>query len=217
MATSAKTTQKRSDMFWGATPAEMERILRENWWVIALRGVLGIVFGVLALFMTGVTIVSLVLVFAAYMLVDGAFSIAGAIRSRNRSEHWGWLLLNGIISIITAVLAFLWPLVTAVAVVLVIAAWSIVAGAVQLASAFRMAKGSRGRGWLIFSGIVSILFGAALVLSPLLGAIVLTWWIGAYVLVWSVLLIAIAFSVRSRASNRGAGDDRGSVAPTGTR
>jgi uncharacterized membrane protein HdeD (DUF308 family) len=217
MATSAKSTPNRNKLFWGATPGEMERILAENWWVIALRGVLGIIFGFLALFMTGTTIVSLVLVFSAYMLVDGVFSIAAALRSRGRNEQWGWLLLNGTISILAAIVAFLWPLVTAVAVVLAIAVWSIVAGAFQLASAFRMAKGSRGRSWLIFSGIVSILFGAVLVLSPLIGAIVLTWWIGAYVLVWSVLLLAIAFTVKSTSSRRGAGEDSGTVAPPQTR
>jgi uncharacterized membrane protein HdeD (DUF308 family) len=192
----------------------MYRILHENWWVIAIRGVLGIIFGLIALFMPGVTIVSLVLVFAAYMLVDGAFSIAGAIRARGRNNQWGWLVLNGIISIITGILAFLWPLVTAVAFVLLIAIWSIVAGAVQLASAYRMRKGERGRGLLAFSGIVSILFGALLILSPIIGAVVLTWWIGAYVLVSSIILLVIAVTARSPSSPGSATPDSGSVAPT---
>jgi uncharacterized membrane protein HdeD (DUF308 family) len=215
MATSAKTSREPSEMSWDrGGSGSMRRILLENWWVIALRGILGIIFGLIALFLPGATILSLVLVFAAYMLVDGAFSIAGAIRARGRNDQWGWLLLNGIISIITAVLAFLWPLITAVAFVLLIAAWSIVGGAVQLASAYRMRSGERGRGLLVFSGIVSILFGALLVLSPLLGAVVLTWWIGAYVLVSSILLLVIAFTARSPSSPGGAKQGSGSVAPT---
>jgi uncharacterized membrane protein HdeD (DUF308 family) len=214
MATSVKTSREPSEMSWDGGPGSMQRILRENWWVIALRGILGIIFGLIALFLPGVTIVSLVLVFAAYMLVDGAFSIAGAIRARGRSDRWGWLLLNGIISIITAILAFLWPLITAVAFVLLIAAWSIVGGAMQLASAYRMRSGERGRGVLVFGGIVSILFGALLILSPLLGAVVLAWWIGAYVLVSSILLLVIAFKARSQSSPGGAKQDSGPVAPT---
>lgn len=206
MATSAKTTPDpnrllRSD----PTSRNMQKILQENWWVITLRGIIGILFGLVALFLPGVTILSLVLIFAAYMLVDGAFSVAGALRAFNKNAPWGWILLNGIISIIAAILAVLWPAITAVVFVLLVAAWSIIAGAMQLVAGYRMNQRARGRGWLIFSGIVSILFGALLVLSPILGAIVLTWWIGAYVLVWSVLLLVIAFSVRSKTAGRGNG------------
>jgi uncharacterized membrane protein HdeD (DUF308 family) len=213
MANPAKTTREPDEMSWGGrNPGNMQRILQENWWVIALRGILGIVFGLIALFLPGVTILSIVLVFAAYMLVDGAFSVAGAIRSRNRNRQWGWLVLNGVISIITAVLAYLWPVITALAFVLLLAAWSIVGGAVQLAAGFRVNKGQRGRGWLIVGGIVSILFGALLIISPLLGAIVLVWWLGAYILVSSILLLIIAFSVKSNAPRRDTGEGAGSTA-----
>jgi uncharacterized membrane protein HdeD (DUF308 family) len=204
MATSAKITPDpllRSDL----TSRNMHKILQENWWVITLRGIIGILFGLVALLLPGVTILSLVLIFAAYMLVDGAFSLAGALRALNKNKPWGWILLNGIISIIAAILAVLWPAITAVVFVLLVAAWSIIAGAMQLVAGYRTNQRARGRGWLIFSGIVSILFGALLVLSPILGAIVLTWWIGAYVLVWSVLLLVIAFSVRSKTAGQGNG------------
>jgi len=217
MATPAKTTREPDEMSRGGrNPGSMQRILQENWWVIALRGILGIVFGLIALFLPGVTILSIVLVFSAYMLVDGAFSVAGAIRSRNKNEQWGWLLLNGVVSIITAVLAYLWPVITALAFVLLIAVWSIIGGAVQLAAGFRMNREERGRGWLIFGGILSILFGALLVISPLLGAIVLTWWLGAYILVSSILLLIIAFSVKSNAPRRDTGEGAGSTAPRRT-
>jgi uncharacterized membrane protein HdeD (DUF308 family) len=200
MATPAKTSRetvedRRGDL---DTPL-MHRILEENWWVIAIRGLLGILFGLIALFFPGLTILSLVLLFSAYMLVDGAFSIAGAIRS-GRHERWGWMLLNGILSILTAVVAFLWPGLTALVFVLIVAAWSIVSGVLMLTAAFRMRSGARARGWLIFGGIISVLFGALLVIAPLMGAIVLTWWIGAYVLVLSIFMLALAFTVRARPS-----------------
>jgi uncharacterized membrane protein HdeD (DUF308 family) len=200
MATPAKTTPRRAaDESLGDLDSPlMHRILEQNWWVIALRGILGILFGLVALFFPGVTILSLVLLFSAYMLVDGAFSIAGAVRAMGRNERWGWLLLNGIWSILTAIVAFLWPGLTAIVFVLIIAAWSIVSGALMLTAAFRMHSGARARGWLVFGGILSVLFGVLLVIAPLMGAIVLTWWIGAYVLVLSIFMLALAFSLRSR-------------------
>jgi uncharacterized membrane protein HdeD (DUF308 family) len=199
MATPARTRETVDDTWGDIDTPLMHRILEENWWVIALRGLVGILFGLVALFFPGVTILSLVLLFSAYMLVDGAFSIAGAIRS-SRHERWGWMLFNGIWSILTAVAAFLWPGLTAIVFVLILAAWSLVSGVLMLMAAFRMRSGARARGWLIFGGIISVLFGALLVVAPLMGAIVLTWWLGAYVLVSSILMLALAFTLRSRTS-----------------
>src|SRR5215216_38808 len=214
MATPAKTPRASRDDTWGDLDSPlMHRMLEQNWWVIALRGILGILFGLVALFFPGVTILSLVLLFSAYMLVDGAFSIAGAVRAMGSNQRWGWLLLNGIWSILTAIVAFLWPGLTAIVFVLIIAAWSIVSGALMLTAAYRMRSGARARGWLIFGGILSVLFGVLLVIAPLMGAIVLTWWIGAYVLVLSVFMLVIAFTVRSRASPSGGSEGPRTAAP----
>jgi uncharacterized membrane protein HdeD (DUF308 family) len=214
MATPAKTPRRAADDTWGDldTPL-MHRILEQNWWVIALRGFLGILFGLIALIFPGVTILSLVLLFSAYMLVDGAFSIAGAMRAMGRNERWGWLLLNGIWSILTAIVAFLWPGLTAIVFVLIIAAWAVVSGALMLTAAFRMRSGARARGWLVFGGILSVLFGVLLVIAPLMGAIVLTWWIGAYVLVLSIFMLILAFTLRSRGSRSGGSEGARSAAP----
>jgi len=214
MATRAKTPRGTVDDTWSDvdTPL-MHRILEQNWWVIALRGVLGLLFGLVALFFPGVTILSLVLLFSAYMLVDGAFSIAGAIRAMGRNERWGWLMLNGIWSILTAIVAFLWPGLTAIVFVLIIAAWSVVSGALMLTAAYRMRSGARTRGWLIFGGILSVLFGVLLVIAPLIGAIVLTWWIGAYVLVLSIFMLVVAFNLRSRATRSGGSEGPRTAAP----
>ena len=214
MATRAKTPRGTVHDTWSDvdTPL-MHRILEQNWWVIALRGVLGLLFGLVALFFPGVTILSLVLLFSAYMLVDGAFSIAGAIRAMGRNERWGWLMLNGIWSILTAIVAFLWPGLTAIVFVLIIAAWSVVSGALMLTAAYRMRSGARTRGWLIFGGILSVLFGVLLVIAPLIGAIVLTWWIGAYVLVLSIFMLVVAFNLRSRATRSGGSEGPRTAAP----
>ena len=123
--------------------------LARNWWLIGLRGVLGVVFGVIALMMPIATILALVLLFSAYMLVDGAFALYAAIRAAQQREHWGLLVVQGAASIAAGVIAFVWPGITVLAFVLLIAAWSIVSGGVMLAAAFRTAA---GRWWLALEG-----------------------------------------------------------------
>ena len=175
----------------------MSRLLAQNWWAVALRGVFAILFGLVALFMTGPTILSLVLFFSAYMLVDGIFTIVAAVRAASRQERWGLLVLEGIADIATGVIAFVWPGLTVLAFVLIMAAWSLVTGILMIVAAFRLDQ-TYGRGWLVFSGIVSVLFGIALVIAPLIGAVVLTWWLGAYALVFGIGLLVLAFKLRGR-------------------
>jgi uncharacterized membrane protein HdeD (DUF308 family) len=179
----------------------MSALLAQNWWLVALRGVVGILFGIIALVFPGSTMLSLVILFSAYMLVDGAFAIASAVRAARRHERWGWLTLEGIANIITGILAFLWPGLTILAFVLLIAAWAIVSGALMLAAAFRL-KVDHGRWWLVLGGVVSLVYGVLLVLAPLIGALVLTWWLGAYALVFGVVLLVLAFRLRSHRDDR---------------
>jgi uncharacterized membrane protein HdeD (DUF308 family) len=179
----------------------MSALLAQNWWLVALRGVVGILFGIVALVFPGSTMLSLVILFSAYMLVDGALAIASAVRAARRHERWGWLTLEGIANIITGILAFLWPGLTILAFVLLIAAWAIVSGALMLAAAFRL-KVDHGRWWLVLGGVVSLVYGVLLVVAPLIGALVLTWWLGAYALVFGVVLLVLAFRLRSHRDGR---------------
>ena len=185
-----------------AADGSLNAVLAENWWAIAVRGVLGILFGVLALIFPGATILSFVLVFAAYLLVDGVFAIIAAVRAARRRDRWGLLTFEGIANIAAAVIAVLWPGLTVLAFVVLIAAWAIVTGVLMLGAAFRL-NIQHGRWWLALSGAASLVFGILLILAPLAGAIVLTWWIGAYALVFGAALLVLAFRLRSRRS-RGA-------------
>jgi len=169
--------------------------LARNWWLIALRGALGVIFGVIALLMPITTILALVLLFSAYMIVDGVFAIYAAIRAAQQGESWSILVLQGIASIAAGAIAFFWPGITVLAFVLLIAAWSIVSGCLMLAAAFRT---DRGRWWLALSGAAALLFGILMILAPLSGAVVLTWWLGAFAFVFGVTLIILAFQLRSR-------------------
>jgi uncharacterized membrane protein HdeD (DUF308 family) len=185
-----------------ASPAHeaMIAVLAKNWWAVGIRGALGVLFGLIALFLPGATMLSLVLVFAAYAFVDGVFAIVSAVKAARERERWGYLLLEGIVDIAAAAVAVLWPGITVVAFVFVVAFWAIFTGVLELMAAFRL-DFIDGRGWLIFGGIVSVLYGALLIVAPMIGAVVLTWWLGAYALVFGVCLVVLAFKLRARLEN----------------
>jgi uncharacterized membrane protein HdeD (DUF308 family) len=144
---------------------------------------------------------SLVILFSAYMLVDGVAAIVSAVRAMRRQEQWGLLIFEGLLSIATGILAFLWPGLTVLVFVLLVAAWAIVTGALMTAAGFRL-KISHGRWWLVLGGLCSLIYGVLLVAMPLIGAVVLTWWMGAYALVFGISLIILSFRLRSRHQDR---------------
>jgi uncharacterized membrane protein HdeD (DUF308 family) len=171
-------------------------VLADNWWIVALRGVLAILFGIAAFIVPGATMLALVLLFAAYSIVDGIFGMALAVRGARRRERWGLLLLNGLLGIVIGAAAAIWPGLTVIAFVFMVAVWGLLSGALMLGAAFNL-KTSHGRLLLVFGGIVSLLYGILLFASPLIGALVLTWWVGAHALILGVTLIALAFRLRT--------------------
>ena len=197
MSTTITRGHSRSSPLGGADPHDLSAILARNWWLIGLRGLAGVIFGLVALILPFATIMALVLLFSAYMIVDGVFSMAAAIRAARRRDHWGLLALQSIASLAAGMLAFFLPGLTVVAFVLLVAAWWVVMGCLLLAAAFRI-DGNHGRWWLALNGIASILFGVLAIVAPLAGAVVLTWWIGAFALVFGVLLIILSFRLWSR-------------------
>jgi uncharacterized membrane protein HdeD (DUF308 family) len=199
MSTTTGPPQARGSAAFNPVADTLGAALARNWWLIALRGVLGVMFGLLALILPFATILALVLLFSAYMLVDGVFAIYAAVRAARQRENWGFLAFQGAVSIVTAVLAFLWPGLTVFAFVLLIAAWSIVTGCLMLAAAVRT---DDGRWWLMLGGAAATAFGILMILAPLAGAVVLTWWLGAFALVFGIALIILAFRLRSRFNDR---------------
>jgi uncharacterized membrane protein HdeD (DUF308 family) len=181
--------------------AARNAVLADNWWLVALRGLFAILFGVIAFAMPAAAMLGLVLVFAAYSIVDGTSNIVLAVRGASRHERWGLLLLNGVLGIAIGVLAAILPGITVLAFVCIVAAWSLLSGGLMLGAAIGL-EISHGRWWLVFCGIVSMLYGFLLFLSPLIGALVLTWWIGAYSLVFGVTLIVLAFRLRRHRGER---------------
>jgi len=175
----------------------MSALLAQNWWAVALRGVFAIIFALIAFFWPDATLLSFVLFFSAYMLVDGIFGIVAAVRAASNNQRWGLLVLEGIVDILAGVVAFIWPGLTLLFFITLLAVWSLITGILMIVAAFKL-NPAYGRGWLIFSGIVSVLFGVALLIAPLVGAVVLTWWLGAYALVFGVALLVLAFKLKGR-------------------
>ncbi|MGH6825865.1 HdeD family acid-resistance protein [Methyloceanibacter sp.] len=195
MATAApgKTGSSLSDARCDA----LSEILAESWWLVGLRGILGIIFGLICLLNPTVAVQVFVILFAAYMLVDGVFAIFSGIKAARNGERWGLLILEGVVDLAAGAVAVLWPAITLIALVFVIAVWAIVSGGLMLAAAFTL-KRDHGRWWLALGGIASVIFGILLIIEPLIGAVVLTMWIGAYALVFGVLLLVLGFQLHSK-------------------
>jgi uncharacterized membrane protein HdeD (DUF308 family) len=175
----------------------LSEVLAERWWAVGLRGILGIIFGLLCLLTPGIAVGAFVLLFAAYMFVDGVFAILSGIRAARSGERWGLLILEGVVDLAAGAVAILWPTITLVALVWIVAVWAIVSGALMLAAAVSL-NPDYGRWWLALGGIASIVFGILLIVEPFIGAVVLTLWIGAYALVFGVLLLVLAFQLNSK-------------------
>ena len=174
----------------------MADVLGRIWWLAALRGVAAVIFGILALAYPGMTLVTLVLFFGAYVLVDGIASVATSITNwRERDDHW-LMLLSGIAGIGIGIVTFRTPELTALILLMYIAAWALVIGVIQVAAAIRLRKEIEGELWLAASGILSILFAFALWLFPGAGALSLIWLIGGYAIVFGVMLIALSLKLR---------------------
>ncbi|MGE0223972.1 MAG: HdeD family acid-resistance protein, partial [Acetobacteraceae bacterium] len=193
MSDTAPTPATRDD------PSRNDRMsvqLAQNWWLVALRGVLGIIFGLIALFTPVAAMLTLALFFAAYLLVDGIFAIFAAIRAANKHERWGWLLGEGVINLVMGLIAAAFPGAAVLAFVIVTAIWALLSGGMMLAAAFRLHL-SHGRWWLVLGGVASLIFGVLLLLAPMFGALVLTWWLGAYAIIFGVALLVLAFRLKS--------------------
>lgn len=183
----------------------MRIALVTNWWSLVIRGVAAILFGILTFVWPAITLTALVFLFAGYALIDGVVNIAGMLKAVHAHDRWGILLLEGIVGIVAAAVTVLWPAITALALVYVIAAWALVTGVFEVAAAVRLRKHISGEWLLALGGIASLIFGVLLMIAPLAGALVIALWVGAYALVFGVLLVALGFRLRGRGKALAAG------------
>jgi uncharacterized membrane protein HdeD (DUF308 family) len=178
--------------------------MSHDWWILALQGVAAIVFGLLALIWPEITLLALVFLFAAYALTDGVLALIGGIRRGGDGERpdW-WRIARGLVGIAAGIIAFAMPDITAFALLLVIATWAIVSGAIEVVAAYQLREVLRGEWLLALEGVLSILFGIVLIAFPGAGALAVVWLIGAFAIVSGVLMFMTAFRLRGRARRTG--------------
>ena len=176
-------------------PRLMLHALAKNWWLILLRGIAFVLFGILTFIWPGITLLTLVLFYGAFALVDGVFSVAAAITGGQAAPRW-WLAIVGLLGIAAGILAFVLPGITAVVLLFLIAGWAIATGILEIAGAIRLRKEIDNEWLLIAIGVLSIIFGLILIAQPGIGLVTLLYVIGIYAVVDGILLIMLSFRLR---------------------
>ena len=171
--------------------------LKRHWWVPVIRGIAAIVFGIIAFTHPVMAAATLVLFFGAWVLIDGIFRIVGAIGHRASDSDWGWQLVIGILGIIIGLLTFHAPAITALALVIYVAAWALMIGASEIVLAVKMRHEIKGEWFLILMGLISIVFAIMLLWNPIAGAAALIWLIAWYAIIFGILGIIFGFRLRS--------------------
>jgi uncharacterized membrane protein HdeD (DUF308 family) len=177
----------------------MESELARNWWLVALRGMLAIAFGILAFLWPGFLWLTVVYLFAVYALLDGGMAIASVIRNGDAAQHRLALLFEGVVGIAAGILAVAWPGITELALLYLIAGWSVATGIFEIVAAVRLRKIIKGEWLLALGGILSIAFGVMVALMPLAGLLVIAWWAAGFWIAFGALLLALAFRLRFQA------------------
>lgn len=177
-------------------------VLQEtDWRWIAVRAVAAFIFGVLALLLPGITVFTLVIVFGAYALVDGVFTLVGAFTTGRKGWNAAAWVLAGLLGIVAGIVAFAWPGITALALLYVIAAWALVTGVFEIGAAISLRREIRHERLLVLTGLLSIALGLILlVVHPVAGILAIVWAIGWYALFSSGVLAAQAWRLRKRRS-----------------
>ena len=174
----------------------MGTLWAHDWWVVLLRGIVAVLFGLLAFFLPGITLIVLVLLFGIFAIVDGILSFERAFSASSRDESWIWPAVVGVLGIAAGVAAFVWPGRTALVLLYIIAAWALLTGIVEIIAAIGLRREISDEWLFVLGGVVSVLFGLLVFARPGAGAIAVVWLIGFYAIVLGIQRIALAFRLR---------------------
>ncbi len=179
--------------------ASMSVMFRRNWWVLLLRGIAAIVFGVLTWMQPAVSAAALVLVFGIYVLVDGLLGIFTAFKSRGESRHWWVVLLWGAVSALVGVLMLFQPVAAALVITIYVGVWALMTGVMEIVAAIRLRKEIQGEWLLILGGVISVLFGIFVLIQPAAGMMAMLWVLATYAVIFGVLMVILAFKLKKAA------------------
>ena len=180
-----------------APTAALLGTLAENWWLLLLRGLVAIAFGGIAFLWPGITLVALTYLWGVYAIADGIVALWAAFNTSggDASPRW-WLGLSGVIGILAGIVAFAYTGMTALVLLISIAVWAIIIGALQLYAAIALRNAIDNTWWLVLSGLLSIAFGAAVLAWPGTGALAVIWTIAWYAVFFGAMLIGLSFEVK---------------------
>jgi uncharacterized membrane protein HdeD (DUF308 family) len=180
----------------GGKAPQMLQTLARNWWALVLRGVFAVLFGVGAFFWPGITLAVLVLLYGGYLFIDGILAVLWALARRHEGSFpWG-VFLAGLASLAAGVVTLLWPGVTALALLYVVAVWAIVRGVFEIVAAFHLRRELRNEWLLALNGVLTVLLGVVLIFAPVAGVLAVLWLIGSFAIVVGILMIVLGFRLK---------------------
>jgi uncharacterized membrane protein HdeD (DUF308 family) len=174
----------------------MLQTLARNWWAIVLRGVFAVLLGMGTFLWPGITLAVLIIVLGGYLVVDGIMAILWALAKRNEGSFSWEIFLVGLASLGAGIVTLLWPGVTALALLWVIAVWAIVRGIFEILAAFHLRRELRNEWLLVLNGVLTVLFGLVLIFAPVAGVLAALWMIGAFAIVVGILMIVLGFRLK---------------------
>ncbi|MCX7564991.1 HdeD family acid-resistance protein [Sulfitobacter sp. F26169L] len=181
------------------TSTDMENamnFLTRNWWLLLLRGIAAILFGLATFVWPGLTISVLIIMFGAYILLDGIIGVVDALRYREGVDNWWFWLFESILGIVVGLLTLFMPGITALVLLMFVAAWSILGGVLRIVAAIQLRKKIEGEWIMVLSGVLSIVFGVAIIALPHAGLVSIAWLIGFWAIAFGILFIMLAFRLR---------------------
>jgi uncharacterized membrane protein HdeD (DUF308 family) len=174
----------------------MGAALTRDWWVVLMRGIVAVLFGLVAFIWPGITLLALIFLFGIYAIVDGILSFGEAFSAGQRGQSWVWPVIGGVVGIAAGVLAFAWPHITALVLLYIIAAWAIVTGIAEFIAGIALRHEISNEWLLMLAGVISVLFGVLVFARPGAGALAVVWLIGFYAIVIGVERIGLSFRLR---------------------
>lgn len=188
-----------SDQGLNPLASALVRPLARNWWVFLVRGLVAIAFGLVALFYPEATLLTFILFYGIFTLIDGVFALVSAVRGKEGMGPRWWLAIIGVLGIVAGLVTYFWPGITALALLTVIGVWALIYGIFEIIGAIRLRKEIDNEWLLLIHGVLAALFGLMVLVRPGAGALALIWLIASFALASGVLLIALAFALKRHA------------------